>query len=130
MTTRIGDLHFYGKGVPQDYHNARQWYERGADRGDGGAMFRLARMYRPGKGVEKNPTIALEWFRKAADMRVPQPLNQLNRKRYGPEVHFSIARFGICSSSRCGSLTRKMRRKTQMQAEGATRKLRAKRSKY
>jgi TPR repeat protein len=36
-----GDLHFFGKGVEQDYKKAREWYEKGAAAGSARAMYYL-----------------------------------------------------------------------------------------
>ncbi len=42
-----------------------------AKQGDGGAMGRLGRAYRDGKGVERNLSMAADWMRKAKDKNVP-----------------------------------------------------------
>ena len=42
-----------------------------ADKGDGGAMGRMGRAYRDGKGVSRDLVKAAEWMRKAKDRNVP-----------------------------------------------------------
>ncbi len=48
-----------------------------AEAGDGGAMNRLGRAYRDGRGVEQDLDKAAEWMRKAADKNVGWAKNEL-----------------------------------------------------
>lgn len=48
-----------------------------ASLGNGGAMGRLARCYRDGRGVEKNQDSAIEWMQKAAKKKVPWAITEL-----------------------------------------------------
>ncbi len=48
-----------------------------AEKGDGNAMGRLGRMYRDGKGVERDLDEAIKWMRKAADKNVGWAKNEL-----------------------------------------------------
>ncbi|MCB5266468.1 MAG: hypothetical protein LHW41_09590, partial [Candidatus Cloacimonetes bacterium] len=48
-----------------------------AEAGDGGAMGRLGRAYRDGRGVEQDLDKAAEWMRKAADKNVKWAKNEL-----------------------------------------------------
>jgi TPR repeat protein len=58
-----------GAGLPQDYAQARHWYERAADdnEGDGDAEYRLGILDEQGLGDAKNPSGATSWFDKAAE---------------------------------------------------------------
>ena len=48
-----------------------------AEKGDGGAMGRLGRAYRDGKGVPQDMNKAAEWMRKAADKNIRWAKNEL-----------------------------------------------------
>ncbi|MBI5252019.1 MAG: SEL1-like repeat protein, partial [Desulfomonile tiedjei] len=62
----LGDLYFYGRGVPTDYTEAVKWYRKAADQGYARAQADLGDMYYSGKGVPKNYEQALEWYRRSA----------------------------------------------------------------
>jgi TPR repeat protein len=64
---RLGEMYDLGKGVPQDYAQAVQWYRRAAEQGHAPAQFALAEMYKNGDGVAKDIKEALRWYRRAAD---------------------------------------------------------------
>ena len=55
------------RGTPEDFEEMKSVAETAAGEGDIGAMGRLGRMYRDGKGVEKDLDKAIEWMRKAAE---------------------------------------------------------------
>ena len=63
----LGVKHAAGKGVPQDYVQAANWYRKAADRGLAAAQWSLGNLYRSGEGVPQNDAEALKWYRKAAD---------------------------------------------------------------
>jgi TPR repeat protein len=63
----IGYIYDCGKGVPQSYTKAAEWYQKAADQGNGRAQLSLGYMYREGQGVPKNDTKSAEWYQKAAD---------------------------------------------------------------
>ena len=64
----LGELHFEGRGVPQDYAEAAKRYrlaaEPGCDHKD--AQYRLGILYRQGLGVPKNAEAAARWLSMAA----------------------------------------------------------------
>ncbi|MEI8015182.1 MAG: tetratricopeptide repeat protein [Nitrospira sp.] len=62
----LGNLYHMGNGVPQDYVQARQWYERAAAQGHAVAQGNLAVMYRVGQGVPQDHGKARQWYEKAA----------------------------------------------------------------
>ncbi len=64
---KIGQMCFYGKGVPQSYINALKWYRKSADQGNADAQVRLGFMYDSGAGVPLDHKAAAKWYRKAAD---------------------------------------------------------------
>ncbi|HRQ65944.1 MAG TPA: tetratricopeptide repeat protein [Xanthomonadaceae bacterium] len=55
-----------------DPREARRWYLRAANQGDGEAMLGLGRMFRTGRGGERNPRRAREWFMKALDAGIEE----------------------------------------------------------
>ena len=63
----LGLLHYRGRGVPQDYNEAAQWFRRAADQGDAAAQFYLGVMFSEGQGVPKDYAEAAKWYRLAAD---------------------------------------------------------------
>lgn len=69
----LGALYDKGKGVSQDYWEARQWYEKArqsfekaAAKGDANAQYSLGRMYAEGTGVPQDYATARQWYEKAA----------------------------------------------------------------
>lgn len=55
------------QGIPQDYKQAFDWYQKAADLGYGDAQLRLAEMYQQGQGVEQSNDLALQWYKTAAE---------------------------------------------------------------
>ena len=89
----LGDLYYYGRGVPQDYKEAAGWYadyvkyERDPD-----ILTRYGLLLAMGKGVEKDETAAFKLFREAA-LKGYIPAILLGRKVYqilGPIERFFI----------------------------------------
>ncbi len=60
-------MYHNGKGVKQDYFKAKEWYEKAAHQGQGGAQYNLGVMYHNGHGVKQDKRIAKQWFGKACD---------------------------------------------------------------
>ena len=63
----LGNRHYNGQGVPQDYKEAAKWYRKAAEQGDAEAQCRLGRMYQNGKGVSQDYKEAAKWYHKAAE---------------------------------------------------------------
>ena len=64
-------------GTPESYKEMISVATAFAEAGDSGAMGRVGRMYRDGKGVGKDLNKAAEWMRKAADKNVGWAKNEL-----------------------------------------------------
>jgi hypothetical protein len=65
---RLGYNHLAGKGVPKSVERGLDWLQRGAETGFLPAINFLAEVYERGHfGVERDPDLALEWVRKAAE---------------------------------------------------------------
>jgi TPR repeat protein len=67
----LGNFYEFGMigpdGIPKpDYPAAAYWYQEASNRGEAPAAFALALILRDGQGIPRNPTAALELFRKAA----------------------------------------------------------------
>ncbi len=68
----IGLMYFKGEGVPQDYGQARVWFEKAAAQGLGEAQYNLGAMLEQGLGTEKNAAKAKSWYEKAAGQGIGQ----------------------------------------------------------
>src|SRR6185503_1652521 len=55
-----------GRGLPQDYKQAADWYRKAANAGVDSAQLNLGAMYYSGQGVPKNTQEALKYFRMSA----------------------------------------------------------------
>ncbi|MDZ4733241.1 MAG: tetratricopeptide repeat protein [Nitrospirota bacterium] len=64
--TNLGMLYANGHGVPQDYSQARQWYEKAAAQGHALAQNNLAELYYAGLGVPQDAVRAYMWVNLAA----------------------------------------------------------------
>ena len=69
-----GEDFYFGRGVPQNYEKAAEWYRKAADLGNADAMYSLAVMYSHGRGVQKDLNAAGKWRRQAesAILGVPE----------------------------------------------------------
>jgi len=62
----IGRFYDQGRGVPQDYAKAREWYDKAAAAGDAVAMANIGGLYAKGHGVPQDYAKARKWWEKAA----------------------------------------------------------------
>lgn len=71
-------LHYeHGEGTARSYIFALQFYCDAANHGDSRAFVNLGWMYAYGRGVPRDDGIAVGWWKKAADLGVPQAENLL-----------------------------------------------------
>ena len=64
----IGRCYYYGQGFPKpDFQQAALWLEKAAKQGYADAQYQLGICYEKGQGVKQDPTIAREWYEKAAE---------------------------------------------------------------
>lgn len=63
---RLGMLYSEGRGVSQDYIQAKQWFDKAAEKGHPGAQVNLGTLYFHGNGAPESEQMALSWFRRAA----------------------------------------------------------------
>ena len=59
-------LYAEGRGVAQDYAQARAWYEKAAVQGNADAQYNLGVLYNKGRGVAQDYAQARTWYEKAA----------------------------------------------------------------
>lgn len=64
---RIGDMHYQGEGVPQDYEAAFASYTKASDGGDLDGLFAVALLTQLGQGVPKDEAAAVKIYRSLAD---------------------------------------------------------------
>jgi uncharacterized protein len=64
--TALGFMYATGRGVPQNFERAVDWYRRAADQGDPTAQYLLGLMYDKGQGVPQDWILAHKWLILAA----------------------------------------------------------------
>jgi TPR repeat protein len=64
---RLGLLYAGGVGVPQDYGQAKGWFEAAAKQGHVGAQADLGTLYLQGAGAPQSAQMAMFWFSQAAE---------------------------------------------------------------
>ena len=65
----LGLLYSEGRGLPQNYLEAKDWFKKAADQGHAGAQVNLGTLYSLGQGAPYSDHMALFWFQKAAEQR-------------------------------------------------------------
>jgi len=68
----LGFMYANGRGVPQSYDVAVDWYLKSADQGDPSGQHLLGLMYDKGFGVTQNVIMAYKWLNLAAAHAPPQ----------------------------------------------------------
>src|SRR6516225_8175427 len=67
----------HGLEIPQDFANARHWYEKAAALGNAASMNNLADLYRYGRGVAPDLPAVANWYLKAAKLGLASAMNSL-----------------------------------------------------
>jgi|RhiMethySRZTD1v2_1073278.scaffolds.fasta_scaffold00192_12 TPR repeat protein len=62
----MGNIYFFGQGIPKDYGKARIMFEASADQGYFAAFAPIAQMYVQGLGIPADPSKAYYWYNIAA----------------------------------------------------------------
>jgi hypothetical protein len=62
----MGNIYFFGQGIPKDYGKARAMFESAADQGYFAAFAPTAQMYQQGLGVPADPSKSYYWYNIAA----------------------------------------------------------------
>lgn len=71
----LGFMYENGRGVPQSYDVAVDWYALSAERGDATGQYLLGLMYDKGLGVTANVILAYKWLNLAA-AHAPRPIRE------------------------------------------------------
>jgi TPR repeat protein len=66
VQNNLAVIYAEGRGVPQDYRKAAEWFRKAAEQGDAFAQSSLAYLYTEGQGVPQDYFQAAEWYKKAA----------------------------------------------------------------
>lgn len=66
----LGQVYYQGKGVPQDFTAAMDWFRKAARQGHDYGQYWMGRMYEDGSGVAPNYANAAFWYVKACDQNV------------------------------------------------------------
>jgi hypothetical protein len=64
---KLGNMYYYGQGVPRDYAEAFRWYSKAADQGNAMGQSGLGYLYAHGEGVPQDYARALGLYRNSAD---------------------------------------------------------------
>jgi len=64
---RLGLFYKVGRGVPQNYGQAKRWFEEAAKQGHGPAQINLGLLYIQEDAPTRSPQMALFWFSRAAE---------------------------------------------------------------
>jgi TPR repeat protein len=72
-----GERYFEGRGLPQDYSLAAEWFQRAADQGHAEAQCSLGMMHFLGRGVPRDCVEAYKWIRLAAGQENPKAARAL-----------------------------------------------------
>ena len=67
----LGVMYAEGRGVKQNYAQAKVWWEKAAAKGHTGGQYNLGVMYAEGKGVTQDLARAQAWWEKAANTGRP-----------------------------------------------------------
>lgn len=106
---RLGRLYQLGQGVPPDFQQAAQWYEKAYKDNSALGAYRLARMYEQGEGFPQSDKKALEWYRKGAELfgadgaKCALKMAQLDRSGHGPDEDAKLSQAWIRRAAADGS---------------------------
>ena len=72
-------MYYFGRGVPQNYTKALDWYKKAASQDLDLAQLNIGGLYENGYGVPQDYDKAFEWYQKAADQGNQQASNRIGR---------------------------------------------------
>ncbi|MGP5215676.1 tetratricopeptide repeat protein [Psychrobacter celer] len=73
------EVYYFGRGVPQNYTKALDWYKKAASQDLDIAQLNIGGLYENGYGVPQDYDKAFEWYQKAADQGNQQASNRIGR---------------------------------------------------
>jgi len=68
----MGEIYYYGEGVPRDFKKAFECFEKEALQGEPSSQLHLSQMYNRGEGVPKDDSKSLDWLIKATSQGYPE----------------------------------------------------------
>ena len=80
----VGEIFERGLGTDPNFDIARLWYERAATAGYKPAQVNLAVLYDTGRGVERDPIAAINWYRRA--WGVPEDQQLISAEQVADEI--------------------------------------------
>jgi hypothetical protein len=75
--TDIGKMYAEGRGVSQDFAQAKMWFEKAAAQNQADGLYNLGLTYANGDGVTQDWAAAVKWYRAAADRGQSDAQNSL-----------------------------------------------------
>ena len=75
---QLGEMYYFGEGVPRDYAQAANWYRKAAEQGDADSQYRLGGLFHFGWGVPQDNAQAFAWMKKAAEQEDADAENYLS----------------------------------------------------
>lgn len=82
IQNQIGVMYNNGQGVPQDFNQAKEWYEKAANQNYDWGLYNLADYYYSGTVVKQNYKKAFELFQKSANLGNYDAQNRLANMYY------------------------------------------------
>ena len=99
----MGERHYYGYGVEQDFRKAADWYEKAGNRGDLPAMRALAMMHLTEDLEDSNIEKGIQWYEKAAELGDVEAMYELgiwylDQGEEGDESAYDEAFYWFCEA--------------------------------
>jgi len=82
----LGEYHYDGRAVPQDYTEAFGWFLKAAEQGHGKSQLNVGLMLFLGRGTPKDQSAACQWLGRASEQAVEgaeEALEKARRKMQG-----------------------------------------------
>jgi TPR repeat protein len=76
---RLGLAYKFGRGVSQNYGQAKRWFEEAAKQGHAGAQINLGMLYLREDAPPRSPQMAIFWFSRAAEQGVVPAFTKLGQ---------------------------------------------------
>eukprot|EP01117_Protostelium_nocturnum_P020795 TRINITY_DN9573_c0_g1_i1.p1 TRINITY_DN9573_c0_g1~~TRINITY_DN9573_c0_g1_i1.p1 ORF type:complete len:1124 (-),score=313.22 TRINITY_DN9573_c0_g1_i1:86-3457(-) len=80
-----GEMYLFGmdksKGYSQNIDKAVQCFSKAAAKGSASGMYRLGQLYTDGKGVQKDLSLAFQWFKKASEIPFKKENKDVEREK-------------------------------------------------
>ena len=73
----LGQMFEFGRGVPQNYTEAMEWYLRAAEQHYAQAEYAIGLLFEHGRGVASDPSKAANWYQRAVQQGDTWAMNNL-----------------------------------------------------